>query len=67
MVGPLALSGNIRVNPCLVGVSPADMKQYDLSELANAALSLEYNVATPEVSPNFLHHEKVHGACERGE
>jgi hypothetical protein len=32
-------------NPCLVSVSPTDVKQYDLSELADAALSLEYNVS----------------------
>jgi peptidoglycan hydrolase-like protein with peptidoglycan-binding domain len=31
-------------NPCLMSVSPTDVKQYDLSELADAALSLEYEV-----------------------
>ena len=32
-------------NPCLVSVSLTDVKQYDLSELADAALSLEYEVS----------------------
>jgi hypothetical protein len=32
-------------NPCLMSVSPTDVKQYDLSELADAALSLEYDVS----------------------
>jgi hypothetical protein len=30
-------------NACVVGVSPTDLRQYDLSELSDAVLGFEYS------------------------